>query len=297
MKPLSYCLIVCLVFCSLFFRAQNYLVRSFLYNSFSGALIAAGGAMLNKKPSEKYKKVFLKGLLGGGVGGAVQFAGKWSVNLIAKKNEVGYGWGSRLIFSAGNSILENAAQNRNLFSSVHIDLAFLRIETDLKLQHPRVFLLPAQTGAFIFAAAFGRPDWLLSLRSGTFIFKTKQIRYAPYLVGSTTGNHFVLVDTLGTGKFFHEIFAHETIHAFQFLEFSGLNSWVTRPVTKWKETYPLIRKTGKYIHGDINYFAMLFNYFLIQGGYSRTYYCRNFLENEAELLSTGRMSCPNCGCN
>ena len=38
--------------------------------------------------------------------------------------------------------------------------------------------------------------------------------------------------------------------------------------------------------------TQLINYFLIQGGYSRSLNCRNFLENEAEWLSVHRVSCP-----
>lgn len=276
---------------------QSYQVRSFLYNSVSGAVLAATGALLTKKKEDKPLRVFLRGLGGGFAGGAIQYAGKRSVNLIVTKHEQGYGWLSRLLFSAGSSIIENAAYNKKYWSSFHLDLAFIRLETDLIQPRLRAYILPAETGAFIFASFFGRPDWNLSLRSGTFVFRTNSIRYAPYLIGSTSGNHYLLNDTIGSGRFFHEIVAHETIHAFQFSEFSALNAWIQKPVNRWKEAYPFIRKSSEFIHGDINYAAMLVHYFIFQGGYSRTYYCRNFLENEAEVLSTGRFSCPSCGCN
>ncbi len=285
------------VLCHAFFGQERYQIRSFFYNSLSGAVVAASGVLLNKKGEQKFKSVFLKSLGIGFAGGALQYAGKRSVNLMVTKNEIGFGWLSRFLFSAGNSMIENAAENKKWWSRFHIDLAFVRVETDFINFRPKLFLLPAQSGAFVFATFFGRADWRLSLRSSTFIFTTPRIAYAPYLIGSASGNHFILNDTLGRSRFFHEIVAHETIHAFQFSEFSALSAWVKRPVEKWKTQIPFIRKASAYVHGDLNYPAMLFNYFIIQGGFSRTYYCRNFLENEAEVLSTGRFSCPACACN
>jgi hypothetical protein len=122
-------------------------------------------------------------------------------------------------------------------------------------------------------------------------FRTSKIVYAPYLVGSTTGNNFLLVDTL-RARFFYEIYAHEMVHTFQFQEYSACNYYFDPWKEKLNERSPVFKEFGKWVYGDLNYELMLGNYFLVQGGIRRRGYCDNFLENEAEVLTTGRVSCP-----
>src|SRR6185369_10228323 len=97
-------------------QAQQYETRSILYNSFIGGFSGAIGGLINKGKNEKWYNAFFKGFLIGTGGGAVMYTGKKLNYLVAQKNELGYAWLSRLVFSAGNSVVENAAANRPFWS-------------------------------------------------------------------------------------------------------------------------------------------------------------------------------------
>ena len=140
-------------------------------------------------------------------------------------------------------------------------------------------------------AIHGRLDGETTLKSGTLTFRTRRIDYYPTLIGSTASNGFLLNDTIGGGTFFYDVYAHEMIHTFQFQEFSGFNYLFTPITIEWKKQSTFFLKYGKWIHGDLNYELMLINYFIVNRGLQDGRYCRNFLENEAEFLSTGRPAC------
>lgn len=273
-------------------KAQNYAVRSMVYNSLVGAFSGGVGSMLNKQKGQKWYRAFAKGFVVGAGGGMIVFGGKKANYLIAKKQNMGYGWASRAIFSAGNSIVENAAANREFWSVWHYDLSFVRVEFNAKEMTVSPRIMPSMLLSTAFMAANGKLDVKSSLRSGTATFYTKRISYSPNFVASTPSNGFLFVDSLRTGQIFYDTYAHEMIHTFQFAEFSGCNYFFKRRVERWENKYAWFKKIHKYVYGDINYVIMGFNYFFIQKGHKRIDYCRNFLENEAESLSTNRPACP-----
>ncbi|MES2678648.1 MAG: hypothetical protein V4635_02130 [Bacteroidota bacterium] len=275
--------------CSL--RAQDFNLNSAIYNVVIGAVSGGLGGMINKNKDQKSYQAFLRGFATGGGGGAVMYCGKKLNFLVSQKQRLGYAWVSRAVFSAGNSIVENAAANRQFWSQWHYDVAFLRLEFNVK---PLTFtprLMPSNFGGILFMAIHGRLDGEATLKSGTLTFRTRRIEYYPTLIGSTAGNGFLLNDTIGGGTFFYDVYAHEMIHTFQFQELSGLNYLFTPVTSKWKQQSIFLRKYGKWIYGDLNYELMLINYFIINGGLQHGRYCANLLENEAEFLSTGRRAC------
>lgn len=274
--------------------AQNYYeAKSVAYNTLLGGISGGLGALINKKPGEKGWKSFTKGFAIGCGGGAAMYAGKKSNILIAGQKNIAWAWLSRGIFSAGNSVVENASANRTWWSQWHYDIGFIRFELATQNKFGIVpKLMPSYFGAFLFTATQGRFDAKATLQSGTLVFRTAQINYAPYLVGSTTGNTILFTDTLGRNPGFYDIFAHEMVHTCQFQEYSGVNYYLNPVTAKWKQKSPTFARLSKWIYGDLNYELMLGNYFFVQGGIKRSAYCRNFLENEAEVLTTGRVSCP-----
>lgn len=272
--------------------AQNYEARSVVYNSVLGGLSAGIGSWINKHPGEKPGRAFIKGFIAGCGGGALMYAGKKANMLIATKKQISYAWLTRAVFSAGNSVVENATANRPWYSQWHYDIGFIRFEFRTKGPILQPKLMPSYFGAFIFTALNGHFNARASLESGTLIFANARIHYAPYLVGSTTGNNILFVDSLRRDPSFYDIFAHEMVHTCQFQEFSGLNYYMSPLTDKWKTQSKGFRRLSRYVYGDLNYELMLINYFFVNGGIKRELYCRNFLENEAEMLSTGRVSCP-----
>jgi len=272
--------------------AQNYQGKSVAYNVVGGAIMGGAGAVINKAPQQKWYKAFLRGFLTGACGGGLTFTGKKMNKLIADNQQLGYAYLSRAVFSAGNSIIENAAANRNFYEVFHYDIGFVRIQYNTRTGKllPRVMV--SSLGSTVFLAANGRFDFKTTVRSGSMTFRTPEISYSPNFRASTPGNGFLFVDSLQTGAEFYKIYAHEMIHSFQFQEYSPITYFFKPWDTKWKERSPTYNKLSKYFFADVNYEFMLGNYFLIQKGHKKADYCHNFLENEAESLSTGRSACP-----
>jgi hypothetical protein len=275
-------------------KAQNIEAKVFAYNALVGSISGGIGALINKKKDQKWHKALIKGLVVGFGGGAICYSGKKLNVLIAKQHELGFAYLSRAVFSAGNSIVENAAANRPFWSRWHYDIGFVRLE--LQTNGPVKFIprvMPSALGGIVFMAARGRLDENATLRSGTLTFRADRVIYASHLVASTASNGFLFVNALNSGPVFYDTYAHEMVHAFQFQEFSGCNYFFNPLTDKWKARSPWFRKASKWIYGDVNYELMLLNYFFINQGYkdAKNYYCKNYLENEAEFLSVGRSAC------
>lgn len=271
--------------------AQDFNLNSVVYNTLVGAFSGGIGAMINKPKEAKPGKAFLKGFLTGGGGGLVMYGGKKLNFLVSQKQNLGYAWMSRAVYSAGNSVVENVAAGRPFWSQWHYDAGFVRLEFQVSGFRLRPRLMPSHLAGMLFMARNGRLDLLTTLKSGTFTYRTGEIGYSPGLVGSTTSNGFLLGDTLQSGRVYYDVYAHEMIHAFQFNDLSGINYFFKPLTDKWGARSGVFRNVHKWVHGDLNYEAMLLNYFLINRGASGYNYCRNYLENEAEFLSTGRPAC------
>jgi hypothetical protein len=272
-------------------KAQNIEAKIIAYNTLVGGLSGAIGAAINRKKDQKWHKAFAKGFIVGLGGGAVVYCGKKLNGLVAQKQNLGYCWLSRAVFSAGNSIVENAAANRDFWSQWHYDVGFVRLEFKTG---PFTFIprfMPSTFAGIAFMASNGDFDYNTSLQSGSITFRTDYFWFAPNLVASTMSNGFLVATNIKPGKPFYDTYAHEMTHAFQFQEFSGCNAFFNPVSDKWKLKSPAFKKISKWVYGDFNYELMLANYFFIQRGYKDKLYCRNYLENEAEHLSTGKSAC------
>lgn len=287
---------LCAILLFLFFftpcKSQNIEVKIIAYNTLAGGLSGGIGAVINKKKDQKWHKAFSKGFITGIGGGAIVYSGKKINVLVSKKQNLAYCWLSRAIFSAGNSIVENAAANRNFWSQWHYDIGFVRIEFKAGPFTITPRFMPSTFGGITFMAANGNFDYKSTLRSGTITFRTNNFWFASGLTASTLSNGFLITYDIGPEKTFYDIYAHEMIHAFQFQEFSGCNYFFNPLSNKWKSKSPVFKKISKWVYGDLNYELMSVNYLLIQRGYKDKFYCKNYLENEAEFLTTGRHACP-----
>jgi hypothetical protein len=291
-KKLCFFLVFVLGFQSV--KSQINEVQCAAYNTLIGGITGGIGALINKKKDQKWHKVLIKGFVVGIGGGAVAYSGKKLNSLVAQKQELGYCWLSRAVFSAGNSIVENAAANHDFWSRWHYDIGFMRMEVEINGSSsftPR--FMPSAFGGIVFMAVNGEFDGATTLKSGTLTFRADQVNYASNLSASTASNGFLFINTLNKGHKFYDTYAHEMIHAFQFQEFSGINYFFNPLTDKWKDRSIRFKNTSRWFYGDVNFEAMLINYFIVHKGYddSPDAYCDNFLENEAEFLSMKRSAC------
>ncbi len=285
------CIIVLACFTKQAATAQDYKAQSMLYNGLIGAVSGGVGSIINKHKGQKWYKAFAKGFVVGAGGGMLMYSGKRINSLISVRQQLEYGYLSRFVFDAGNSIVENASANRNFWEVWHYDIGFLRLELDTKNRKFQPRVMASSFAATVFLAAHGKFDAKTSLASGTPVFRTREISYSPTLVASTLTNGVLIDDTLRNNNLFFDTYAHEMVHTFQFMEFAGFN-YFFKPVTdKWKVKSKLYSKLNRWVYGDLNYELFAINYFIIQGGSKGDHYCHNFLENEAEFLSTERKAC------
>lgn len=289
------CFFLVFILCFQSAKSQINDVQFAAYNTLIGGITGGIGALINKKKDQKWHKTLLKGFVVGLGGGAIAYSGKKLNALVAQKKELGYCWLSRAVFSAGNSIVENAAANRDFWSRWHYDIGFMRMEVDIS--GPISFtprFMPSAFGGIVFMAVNGEFDAATTLKSGTLTFRADRVNYASNLSASTASNGFLFINTLNKGHKFYDTYAHEMIHAFQFQEFSGINYFFNPLTNKWKQKSPRFKNTSRWFYGDVNFEALLVNYFIIQEGYDARprSYCNNFLENEAEFLSIKRGACP-----
>ncbi|HRG02239.1 MAG TPA: hypothetical protein PKZ75_14065 [Bacteroidia bacterium] len=276
------------------FQAQVNETQFFAYNTLLGGVTGGIGALINKKKDQKWHKVLLKGFMIGCGGGAISYSGKKLNSMVSQKQELGYCWLSRAVFSAGNSIIENASSNKKFWSRWHYDVGFMRFE--LELENGASLMpkfMPSAFGGIIFMAVNGEFDGSTTLKSGTLTFRADQVNYANNLSASTASNGFLFINSLNKGHKFYDTYSHEMIHAFQFQEFSAINYFFNPIKAKWQLRSTRFENLNRWFYGDINFEAMLLNYFIIHKGYidSPEGYCDNFLENEAEFLSVGKSAC------
>jgi hypothetical protein len=272
------------------FHAQNTETTSLIYNTVLGSVTGGIGSVINRNKDERMAKAFLRGFIGGGGGGVLSYTGKRMTWLAVEKHDLGWLWPSRMVFSAGNSIVENAAAGRKLWSRWHYDIGFFRLEY-APGSRPVAKVMASAFVGFVLTAVNSEPDWQNSLAAGTLLLRRRNRIVATGLTAVTAGNSILMMDHL-SGDYFQEVFAHEMVHVYQFQEFSGVNYYFGKQKSKWDKRFPVYHRLGRYLYGDLNYEFMLVNYFLFQKGYKSSAYCNNFLEQEAEYLSNKQCACP-----
>ena len=248
-----------------------------LFNIGFGGLVSGLGAVINKKQNEKTGKVFLKGFGQGALGGYLIFESKRLVGEFGKTGDYGYIWPSKLINSAGTSIIENAAANRDFWDRWHLNIGFNRIEFYTKDKFKVSYrIMPFALSSTIYGFTQGELDFNKSIKVGSFVFFTDDINNSGDFTGATYSNS-ILIEKKALNNL-NGVLPHEIIHVYQYESFSGLNSYLNKPITKltknkWFRTY------NKIFYTD-------FNYLTFRGLYNlNTNHDSNFFENEARFYT------------
>lgn len=250
-----------------------------LFNIGFGGFVGGIGAIINKKPNQKTAKVFLKGFGQGALGGYLLFESKRLVGKFAKTGNYGYVWPSKLINSAGVSIIENAASNRDFWDRWHLNIGFNRIEFQTKNKFKVNYkIMPFALGNTIYGFTQGKLNISESVRVGSFVFTTEKIKFNETLFtdGRTFANSIILIKN-PTSSTKEIILAHEIIHVYQYESFSGLNPFLNKPLEKINIEWA--KKYHKIFYTDYNY--------LINGGLYllNRNHGKNFFENEARYYT------------
>lgn len=250
-----------------------------IYNAGFNALIGGIGAAMHKRDYERTIDAFLRGTYKGVTSSLVMSAGKTMSSLMFSEETYWYGWPAKLVNSAGASMLENTIQNKALFSNYGIDLVFMRIDINDKVQ---ARIMPYHAGSFILTTILmkdSRLDIGKSLKTGALTFEITSNRYKNQFSATTYENviyehfdEFAPFDAAGYNLVnSYQTYSHETVHAFQDRDFMVLNSLY----------FP---QKNKYIYWDVPVSGIAYKFFGLVNMNSDNYYS-NPLEYEADYTS------------
>ncbi len=250
-----------LIYFSGYLHSQTNDTKEGLYNIAFGSIFGGIGALIKKKEDEKFLKVLGKGMGQGALGGYMVFESKRLVRNFNNTEDFGYIWPSRLLNSAGNSIMENAANNRDFYEQWHFHFGFNRLELTTKKQwklHYR--FMPLHFIGFAISMREGPLDFGTSLKTGLFVFNSKKP-----LTGKFDGEYgefggFAATNSIVISSFIenrNSTLAHELIHVYQNDSFVIFNSYLDKTVNSWLPKRLEDNGWWRYLYLDLSvvYFA------------------------------------------
>jgi hypothetical protein len=255
------------------------------YNIGLNGLAAGVGAIINKHKDQTWYQSFTKGFCQGCLGGLCIYTGKTLTFKINNQRNYLYCWPSRIIYSAGTSIVENAALNNDFGKNWNIDLWLFRCDLSFN-EHPSIkarLLLSSiySIGSLYYVAPNIRLDFCRTAMTGAFIFSTDSL-IQDFYQGYTVGNSIAVRTNSPVYNEYH-IVAHELIHTYQNNEYEIFNTWLEPLAEKVPANIKMI--FDKYLYLDVSNYQL---FYLTQGSYSKQYYYKNFYELEAEYFATNQ---------
>lgn len=259
-----------------------------IYNISVGSVLSGIGAVLNKEPGEETGKVLLKGMAQGAIGGYLVYESKILIGKIAKQEKLDYGWPAKIVNSAGISIIENAASNRNFWDQWNLNIGFNRIEFHTKGSFAIKYkILPAAFVLNTYSAIGNKFELESSLKTGEFIFSGNS--YYNSDVTSFTGV------TIGTSIIIepgqlknYDLISHELIHVYQYQDFNVFNTYVNSPLKALESNSKFFNEANNWLHYDFNFFIKrplyMAEHFRVDTS-TRAGYNKNFFEQEASYYS------------
>ncbi len=256
-----------------------------LYNIGMSSIFSGIGALINKKPNEKWHKVLLKGMGQGALGGYFIYESKKLIGDINNKKTWEYGWHGKIVNSIGTSIVENASSNKNFWDKWHLNFGFNRIEFHTKDKFKVKYkIMPVSFVLTTVALISPEASFELkrTLQTGEFIFSTDNPKYEP---GATTyGNIIVFTkDELND----YSLFSHEIIHVYQYYDFNFVNTYLNKPIHRWRNKSKTFKSINDILYFDIQG-PVLRGLYLLED-LNRECYYDNFFENEAGFYSMTRI--------
>lgn len=258
-----------------------------LYNIGFGAVFGGVGAVINKNKDEKFLKVLMKGMGQGALGGYIVFESKRLLRGFEKTGNYTYIWPSRLLNSAGNSIMENAASNIDFYDKWNLHIGFNRLEFITKEGFRFNYrFMPFGFVSFIRAATYGKLNASLTLKTGVFVFRKNGFTDIEVngqtinATGFTMGNSFVISNS---AQSIPQIIAHEMIHVYQNDSFIVFNPYLTKTLNKLSVNYRLDKGIFKYVYLDLNN-PLFSNAYWVDSKINKTYF-KMFFEQEAFYYS------------
>ena len=242
------------VLCSgqLFSQEKNY-VGAALFNIGFGGVVAGVGAVINKTPNQKTGKQFLKGFSQGALGGYLLFESKRMIGRFAKTGNYACVWPSKLVNSAGASIIENAAANNGFLEQWHFNFGFTRFEMRTKDSlNFQCKIMPFALGGVIYGFANGKLAINETLKTGSIMFTSSNLYEKSGVLGIAAANTIVYQKNNGIAN--NElVIGHELIHAIQYEQSFGINTYLDKPLKKIENNKKWFKKYQTIFYSEFNF--------------------------------------------
>ena len=258
---------------------QNSKSEMALYNIGLGSVFSGIGALINKKPNERWDKVLFKGMGQGALGGYLIYESKNLISKIENKQSLEYSWYGKFVNSAGTSIIENASSNRNFWEKWHLNIGFNRLEFYTKDKFRVKYKIMPVSLILTTAVAFNTKfEFKKTLQTGEFIFSTSDPSYEEG--ASTLGNVIAFTHNHIDN---YSLYSHEIIHIYQYYDYNFVNTYLNKPINNWKTKSNTFKKISDILYFDMQG-AVLRPLYLLEN-INRNCYYDNFFENEAGFYS------------
>ena len=287
--PIAIPVVIMVLFVNYYSRAQNNDTQAALYNIGLGSFFGGFGAVINKQKDEKVLPVFLKGFTQGGVGGYINFQSKKFVYEYSKSGSALDAWAAKLINSMGNSIIHNAASNKDFWEQWNFTFGFNRLEFNFKNRFTVNYkVMPLSLYGVIFNSFNGKFDLSTSLEVGQFVFRSDDISIGPdesEFDGVVVVNSMRILNDFPNSLEENKTIAHELIHIYQYEDYANINPFFIKPRAnfinndnKWVKLY------NKWTYTDFNGLFLWDILYSIESIEKPIYY-NNFFEKEADYYS------------
>lgn len=261
---------------------QNTKTEMALYNIGLGSVFSGVGALINKKPGERWEKVLLKGMGQGALGGYLIYESKNLIGEINNKQKWEYSWYGKIVNSVGTSIVENASSNRNFWEKWHLNFGFNRLEFYTKDKFQIKYkIMPISLFLTVSTAVGNKFELEKTLQTGEIIFSNIGTQSS----GRTYGN-VLLIEHNSLDDY--AVYTHEIIHIYQYYDYNFINTYLDKPYAKWSQQSNTFSKINDIFYIDLNG-VILRPLYLLENGNRNCYY-DNFFENEAGFY-TGFRPC------
>lgn len=256
-----------------------------VYNIGLGSIFSGVGALINKKPNERWDKVLLKGMGQGAIGGYLIYESKNLIGDINDKRGWEYSWYGKIANSAGTSIVENASSNRNFWEKWHLNFGFNRLEFYIKDKFKVKYkIMPVSLYLTVSTAIGNKFEFERTFQTGEIIFSSPEVSSGSGLVrGSARGNILLLNKRFLND---YELYTHEIIHIYQYYDFNFVNTYLNKPYANWSKKSNTFSKINEIFYIDLNG-VVLRPLYLLENG-NRDCYYDNFFENEAGFYARSR---------
>lgn len=245
-----------LIFHSENIRSQNKDFKAGIYNIGIGAIVGGIGAVINKKKDQRTSKIFLKGFKEGALGGYLLFESKRLIREFGRKENYIFAWSSKLLNSAGNSIIENAIENNRFGEKWNFTFGFNRFEFTTKNRFKIKYkVMPFSLYSTFYFGKRGRFNIHETLKTGHFIFTSLKIKSPESNLQDIEGyaftNNITILKNSTINKF--ELLSHEIIHSYQYENLSVFNKYFNKLRYRTKQKNKLLNLYQKVFYTDFNY--------------------------------------------